>query len=89
MKYTIPQSFQLSGGNVISNNAGNNLMMSISDNNNKRPLILVYGKEINADEMNKIDPSSIEGVTILKDEQAVKKYGDKGKDGVVEITLKK
>ena len=36
-----------------------------------------------------IDPNSIESISVLKGESATKKYGKKGKDGVIEITLKK
>jgi bla regulator protein blaR1 len=53
------------------------------------PLYIVDGKEISKEEMNKIEPDTIESVSVLKGDSAAKKYGDKGKDGVVEITLKK
>ncbi len=88
VKYTVPISFKLDGGTVVSNNTANKLIISLNENGNKRPLILVDGKEINLNEMNKIDPASIKTVSILKNEDAEKKYGDKGKDGVVEIILK-
>ncbi|MBS1512209.1 MAG: N-acetylmuramoyl-L-alanine amidase [Bacteroidetes bacterium] len=38
--------------------------------------------------LNAIAPSSIERIDVLKNESAVKKYGEKGKNGVIEITTK-
>ena len=51
-------------------------------------LVMVDGKEYTGD-FNQIDANLIEMVNVLKDEAATKKYGDKGKNGVIEITLKK
>ena len=58
------------------------------------PLVIVDGKEIpNADEaaqfMKKLLPENIQSVTVLKDPAALAKYGDKGKNGVLFINLKK
>lgn len=55
----------------------------------KNPLIIVDGKEINNDEINNINPNTIEKIDILKGDNATKVYGIKGKDGVVLITIKK
>ncbi len=52
-----------------------------------QPLILVNGKET-GQTLNNIDPATIESVYVLKDETATKKYGEKGKNGVLEISLK-
>jgi N-acetylmuramoyl-L-alanine amidase len=52
------------------------------------PLYVLDGKIISADEMKKIDPNTIESVDVLKDKTATDKYDAKGKNGVVEITLK-
>ena len=35
----------------------------------------------------KVKPDEMKSFRVLKDNEAIKKYGDKGKDGVVEITL--
>ena len=60
------------------------------DSIHNRPLLIIDGK-INEeiDFMNSIDPNTIESVNVLKGEQAVKQYGEKGHNGVVEIMLKK
>jgi N-acetylmuramoyl-L-alanine amidase len=55
----------------------------------KNVLYVLNGKFITEAEMKKIDQKTIESVYVLKDKDATDKYGDKGKNGVVEITLKK
>ena len=52
------------------------------------PLIFVDEKEWEG-EINGISPETIESITVLKDQSAVEKYGEKGKNGVVIITTKK
>lgn len=52
------------------------------------PLIILDGKEINQEDMDAIDPNSIEKVEVIKDEKATKLHGNKGKDGVILITSK-
>jgi len=53
------------------------------------PLYVVDGKEMTKSEMEKIDPDKIESIDVLKNKEFTKKYGEKGKNGVVLITLKK
>lgn len=52
------------------------------------PLYIVDGKEFTTDELNKIIPERIDGIEILKGEEAVKKYGEKAKGGVILVKLK-
>ena len=52
-------------------------------------LVLVDGKEIPYDELAKIKGSSIERMDVLKDKEAIEKYGEKAKNGVILITTKK
>jgi len=54
----------------------------------KEPLYLIDGKEITREEMNNINPETIDKVEVLKGDDATEKYGDKGKYGVVIITTK-
>ncbi len=54
----------------------------------ERPLILVDGRELPQDTLNNLYPDQIESMTVLKDSAAVKKYGEKGKNGVILIKLK-
>lgn len=53
-----------------------------------QPLYILDGKEITKNEMNQIKPNDIQSVNVLKGESASSKYGDKGKNGVVEIITK-
>lgn len=52
-------------------------------------LIVLDGEEISADRLSQLDPSRIDAMTVLKGEQAVEHYGEKGTEGVIEITTKK
>ena len=62
--------------------------VKIRSANGKAPLIVVDGTIKNID-MDEIAPESIESVVVMKDKSATNKYGEKGKDGVIEITTKK
>ena len=67
---------------------GNNVSTSQSQTIPKTSLIIIDGKEATKAEMDKINPDKIEKVEVLKNKTSVEKYGEKGKDGVVLITLK-
>ena len=55
-----------------------------------QPLIIIDGKEAGeAVNLDSLDPNTIESINVLKGPSAEKAYGEKGKNGVVEITLKK
>lgn len=60
----------------------------IKSENGKEPLVVVDGVIKNID-INTIDPETIASMSVLKDEFAMKKYGEKASDGVIEITTKK
>jgi TonB family protein len=53
----------------------------------KKPLVFIDGKISDMD-VEKIDPGTIESVEVFKDKSAIDKYGEKGKDGVIEIKTK-
>jgi TonB-dependent SusC/RagA subfamily outer membrane receptor len=52
------------------------------------PLIIIDGIITGYKSIDDIDPGDIRSVTILKDKKATERYGVKGKDGVIEITMK-
>jgi N-acetylmuramoyl-L-alanine amidase len=52
------------------------------------PLYVVDDVIVSKDKMEKMHTNNIAGVHILKGDAAIKKYGDKGKNGVVIITTK-
>ena len=62
----------------------------IRSNGNKNPYILIDGKEQSQDfDLSSISPDQIEKIDVLKGEAALKIAGEKGKNGVIKITLKK
>lgn len=52
-------------------------------------LVVIDGRETNMNELNGLDVSKINSVTVLKDDSATKIYGDKAKNGVIVVTMKK
>ena len=54
----------------------------------EKPLFVVNNEIVFESLINEIDPNIIESVIVLKNEKALGKYGDKGKNGVIEVTLK-
>ena len=55
--------------------------------NGAHPLVLVNGTEMDYDHFVKISPNIIKSMTVLKDEDARKKYGAKAKDGVILVEI--
>ena len=55
----------------------------------KGPLYIVDGHEMTQEEVNKIDPQTIESMEVLKGEAAKEEYGVKGNNGVTILTLEK
>jgi bla regulator protein BlaR1 len=60
-----------------------------ADSTKASPLILIDGKEASSKGMKDLNPNDIDNVSVLKDDAALKKYGDKAKQGVIMISLKK
>jgi outer membrane protein assembly factor BamA len=52
-------------------------------------LTFVDGKETSEEDLKKINPDQFESISVLKKKEFTDKYGEKGKNGVVLITLKK
>lgn len=55
---------------------------------NGAPIYVVDGKVVSKEEVDKIKPANIATVDILKNEKAIQEFGEKGKNGVIKITLK-
>lgn len=62
---------------------------SITEVMEKKPLIIIDGKESTREVMMALDPETIDQVEVFKDEKSIKLYGDKGKNGVISITTNK
>ena len=84
---------------MSSNNSADGVGTSssvITTSSGSRPLIVVNGKIIGRMEtndkespLNKMNPDDIDSINVLKGENATKKYGADGENGVIEILLKK
>ncbi|CAM4267065.1 M56 family metallopeptidase [Gillisia hiemivivida] len=76
---------------VININASNipNSKSFYIRSGDKRPLIIIDGiiKEESFD-LDEISASAIESMNVLKDQSAIKKYGKKAENGVIEVILK-
>lgn len=88
-QFTMPISFVLEGPQaedkhiVVSDQKGIKMVTPEME----KALIIVDGKELsNIDQLN---PDTIESMNVLKGDKAREKYGEKGANGVIEITLKK
>ncbi len=60
----------------------------IKTDDGKEPIYYVNGEIVKAEDFKTLDTDDIKTVKVLKGEAAVKKHGEKAKNGVVEITTK-
>ncbi len=88
---------------IAKRNRNHQLKVGITDNyrhnpyeigQDGTPLIIVDGRELKKSKsldfsLKDIDANAIESINVLKDATATEKYGESGRDGVIEITLKK
>ena len=86
VQFAMPVTFRLEGGGAPQNHASA-VAVRLNDSQ-PTPLIIVDGKEISNAVLQSIDPENIESISVLKDESATKIYGEKGKNGVILVTLK-
>jgi TonB family protein len=66
------------------NEGGGDLMTSLKE----EPLYILNGEETTSTIIIALNPNEIDNVSVLKKERALEKYGEKGRNGVVEVTLK-
>ena len=89
VKYTMPVLFKLEGGKVVNSpivvRSKSSDLFAQGENT---PLFIVDGKEVTSSIMSALDANKIESMTILKGEDATDLYSEKGKNGVILITLK-
>ena len=95
VKYTIPLSFHLDGGGEeidhLCREDGTIVEIDIEkgDTTIAKPLFIVDGKVMDGRKVYSINPKTIERYYMQNGQEAIEKYGDKAKGGVVLITLKK
>jgi hypothetical protein len=69
---------------------GNGTEKKVSiDLKKEKPLIVIDGVITSDLDLNKINPSNIASMNVMKGEKAKEKYAEKGANGVIEITTKK
>ena len=61
----------------------------VDTKDNGKALYFIDGKKATAKEVEKLSSEEIETINVWKGEKAVKKFGKKAKDGVIEVTTKK
>lgn len=61
----------------------------IDTDGDEEPVFVIDGKESTSKKVKQLDPDEIESIDISKGEKALERFGEKGKNGVVEITTKK
>ena len=95
VKYTIPLSFHLDGGGEeidhLCREDGTIVEIDIEkgDTTIVKPLFIVDGKVMDGRKVYSINPKTIERYYMQNGQEAIDKYGEKAKGGVVLITLKK
>jgi len=92
--YTIPVTFKLEDSITDPKQEGTDIKIDgqLDADQNLKALIIIDGIELHGDVENLdeyIDPQSIKEISVIKGEEAIEKYGDKGQNGVVNIILKK
>lgn len=85
--HMIPISFSVGELTVIGvlNNAKNTTFK----NTGKEPLIIFDGKKFKKKSLENLETTSIAKINVLKGDAAIQKYGNDGKNGVIEVTSKK
>lgn len=76
----------LSKMSAALNEVSGKLAMNGNSAQSNEQLVIIDGVECGKD---KIDPSKINSMEVLQGEEAIKKYGDKARNGVITITTKK
>jgi len=72
----------------INKARNSDLIDNIITDPKKPPLFIVDGKELQSEEIEKINPNDIESISVLKGKSANEAYGKKGNNGVILIKLK-
>ena len=96
VKYTVPLSFNLDGGGEavedhLCREDGTIVEIDIEKGDTAilRPLFIVDGEVMEGKKVYAINSKTIERYYMQNGQEAIDKYGDKAKDGVILITLKK
>lgn len=102
VKFTMPITFRLDKDSTDMQPALVGKVIEISgatkENNQKAfhfpdgketPLVVVDGEEISVSSLEKLSSDTFESINVFKGETAINRFGEKGKNGVLQITTKK
>ena len=84
--YTALAKYEQKGNTVLLTTGFRSNEMIPSDS---KVLVFIDGKEVSNDQFKQLKSEQIETMTVLKDEKSTAAYGEKGKNGVILVTLKK
>ena len=88
VEFTMPVKFVLDGGKTSASTTITIPFENVVNINSKdRPMFTLNGNEY-AGDVNTINPDNIKSISIYKDAASRAKYGDKSKNGIVDIILK-
>ncbi|WP_281847019.1 M56 family metallopeptidase [Olleya namhaensis] len=78
--------------NIISDNKLTDTLqfkaINLNEKNNEKPLIYIDEKKSDKQQLSNLKPEDIKSMSVLKDEKAIKAYGEEGKNGIILITTK-
>lgn len=57
--------------------------------NGEEPMLIVDGKTVTREDIQALPPESVANIVVMKEEAAIKSYGENAKNGVIIITTKK
>jgi TonB-dependent SusC/RagA subfamily outer membrane receptor len=88
--YSVNSNVSANADSKVSiNTSGDNKHSFNFNSNGEQPLLVLNGKIAVNQDINSIPPDEIESVRVWKGDKIPKKYGDKGKNGVIEVKTKK
>ncbi len=96
VRYTLPLNFKGAEPTVkdsdiaVTGSSQSGIVVKIrnADFEANKALYYLDGKEITAADMEKVDPKTLESISVLKDSSAVALYGERGKKGVILLKSK-
>lgn len=74
---------------IVLRGKGAKTLNLVGVDNGTKVLWVVDGKVLDENEQQELDPNTIKTINVLKDAAGTGKYGEAGKHGVIEVTLKK
>lgn len=81
VSYVIPVEFRNPSKQSSRNSSKTNLSQELKD-----ALIYIDGKESDKSRLDTLNPKNIKSITVFKAEEAIERFGEKGKNGVLLVT---